>query len=225
MFVEYKANKIKRLDSLLIERSPSRVETANTKRALDLVVSALALLVLSPLIAVLGIAIKLTSKGPVLFVQERVGKDGKLFYMYKFRSMRTDSEKAACALQREYASSDDPILRVKADPRVTRVGRLIRRFSLDELPQLLNVIKGEMSLVGPRPHILSEVLCYKEWHKKRFDILPGVTGLVQVSGRRDLTLDQMVRLDILYIERRTLRLDLEILLRTLPVVVEGEGVY
>ena len=222
MLVEQKT---KRLHSLLIHRELVQLNATYTKRALDLLISIPSLLVLSPLIAVLGLAIKLTSKGPILFVQERVGKEGKLFYMYKFRSMSVEVEKATRDLRRKHTSPDDPILRVKSDPRVTQVGRLIRRFSLDELPQLLNVIKGDMSLIGPRPHILAEVMCYKEWHKKRFDIFPGITGLVQISGRKDLTLDQMAQLDISYIERRTLRLDIEILLRTIPVVIKGEGAY
>ena len=125
----------------------------------------------------------------------------------------------------QFNTSGDALLRVENDPRVTRIGRFLRRFSLDELPQIINVIKGEMSWVGPRPHIPDEVKGYKEWHRRKYDALPGITGLTQVSGRKDLTLDDMVRLDIYYIENWSLMLDLKIFLKTIPTVLWGRGAY
>ncbi|MFP4171281.1 MAG: sugar transferase [Candidatus Hydrogenedentota bacterium] len=199
------------------------------KRALDIAISASALTVLSPVMAAVALAIKLDSKGPVFFIQERVGLNGRTFRMFKFRSMRTDATED---LHKEYlqqliqangalpdGEEGEGLYKIQRDPRVTRVGRLIRPTSLDELPQLFNVLRGEMSLVGPRPPIQYEVDEYQQWHQRRLHIRPGLTGLWQVSGRNRLSFDQMVQLDIAYIEQWSLWLDLRILFTTIPVVL------
>jgi exopolysaccharide biosynthesis polyprenyl glycosylphosphotransferase len=194
------------------------------KRAMDLVIASVALIIFSPLMLIIALAIKLDSPGPVFFKQVRVGKGGKEFVMYKFRSMRGGAEEEQERL-RELSEVDGPIFKIKNDPRCTRVGRIIRRLSLDELPQLYNVLKGEMSLVGPRPPLPSEVAQYKEWHKKRLAVSPGMTGLWQVSGRSLLSFDEMVLLDLYYIENWSPLLDIKILIRTIPKVLIGEGAY
>jgi lipopolysaccharide/colanic/teichoic acid biosynthesis glycosyltransferase len=153
-----------------------------------------------------------------------VGADGETFEMYKFRSMYQGSEDRLEEL-RDLSEVDGPIFKMRDDPRVTRVGRVLRRASLDELPQLWNVLRGDMSLVGPRPPIPSEVCEYMEWHKKRLEVRPGVTGLWQVSGRSLLSFDEQCLLDIYYIENWSVWLDLQILLRTLPEVLFGNGAY
>ncbi len=194
------------------------------KRAMDLVIASVVLIVLLPLMLIIALVIKLDSPGPVLFKQVRVGKGGKEFVMYKFRSMKGGAEEEQERL-RALSEVDGPIFKIKNDPRCTRVGRILRRFSLDELPQLYNVLKGDMSLVGPRPPLPSEVAQYKEWHKKRLAVSPGMTGLWQVSGRSLLSFDEMVLLDLYYIENWSPMLDLKILLRTIPKVITSEGAY
>ena len=196
-----------------------------TKRMMDLVLAAGGLILSLPLWIVLCLAIRLGSKGSVFFTQERIGKNEKPFRMYKFRSMYADAEARWEALRHQAGAKADPLLRLRQDPRVTRIGRFMRRFSLDELPQVINVLKGEMSLVGPRPHILAEVAHYQEWQKKKFDVLPGLTGLTQVSGRKDLTLEDMIKLDIYYIENWSVWLDFKIILQTIPIVFSGRGAY
>jgi len=194
------------------------------KRAIDVALSGMALVLLSPLMGLIAIAIKLDSPGPVFFKQKRVGRRGKVFTIYKFRSMVEGAEEMLPQLM-EHNEVDGPIFKMKDDPRRTRVGRFLRRTSLDELPQLYNVLKGDMSLVGPRPPIPEEVEQYKEWQKKRLEVLPGITGLWQVSGRSRLSFDDMVLLDIYYAENWSLWLDFTILLRTIPKVILGEGAY
>ena len=195
------------------------------KRISDIVFSALSLVLLSPLMALIAIAIKLDSPdGPVVFKQERIGKDGEPFYIYKFRSMIPEAERVKEKLA-ELNEADGPIFKIRNDPRTTRVGRIIRRFSLDELPQLFNVLRGEMSLVGPRPALPEEVARYQPWHRKRLQVTPGITGLWQISGRSDLSFDEMVLLDIYYVENWSPFLDLRILLLTIPKVLLGEGAY
>jgi exopolysaccharide biosynthesis polyprenyl glycosylphosphotransferase len=203
------------------------------KRAFDLSVASLALVLLAPLWIVVALLIKLDSKGPVLYRQERVGMDGRIFLFLKFRTMRTgadDSEHRE--YQRRYiegqpdtnlGDSRRPVYKLHDDPRVTRTGRWLRRMSLDELPQLLNVLRGDMSVVGPRPPIPYEVEAYALWHRKRLDMKPGMTGLWQVSGRNRLSFDEMVKLDLFYIENWSLWLDLKIMLRTLPVLLRGDA--
>ncbi len=194
------------------------------KRGMDLFF----ILLLWPFVLFVGvliaIAIKLDSSGPVLYTAVRVGKNGNPFKMVKFRSMRVDAEQQKEALQAQN-QADGPLFKIKDDPRMTRVGRWIRRLSLDELPQLLNVVKGEMSLVGPRPPLPEEVAQYKAWHKQRLSVIGGITGLWQVSGRSDLTFDELCLLDIYYIEHWSLATDLRILLQTIPYALFGKGAY
>jgi exopolysaccharide biosynthesis polyprenyl glycosylphosphotransferase len=194
------------------------------KRALDVAVSGLGLVLLSPILAGIALAIKLDSPGPVLFRQVRVGRDGRLFTCFKFRSMVDGAAERHDAL-RPYSQTTGPIFKMKDDPRLTRVGRWLRRTSADELPQLLNILRGEMSLVGPRPPMPSEVAEYEDWHRRRLEVAPGLTGLWQVSGRSELTFDEMVMLDLFYAENWSLGLDLKILLQTVPTVILGTGAY
>ncbi len=194
------------------------------KRAMDVILSILGLILLLPLFGIIALAIKLDSKGPALFSQIRVGKGEQLFSCYKFRSMRTGAEQELDNLL-DKNEVDGPIFKIKDDPRITKVGRFLRRTSLDELPQLFDVLLGHMSLVGPRPAIPSEVQRYQPWHKRRLEVPPGLTGLWQVSGRSELTFDEQVLLDIYYIENWSPMLDLQILLRTIPKVLLREGAY
>ncbi len=194
------------------------------KRIMDLALSSLGLVLALPIMGVLALAIKLDSPGPVLFVQTRVGRNGHFFKAYKFRSMIPEAERLKPQLE-ALNEADGPIFKIKDDPRLTRVGRFLRRTSLDELPQIFNVLKGEMSLVGPRPALPEEVEQYEPWHRKRLQALPGMTGLWQVSGRSNLSFDEMVMLDIYYVENWSPALDISILLRTIPKVIIGEGAY
>lgn len=194
------------------------------KRAFDLVLASLVVVLGLPIWLVVALCIKLDSRGPVFFRQERVGHKGERFRMFKFRSMHIDAEKRLADLK-AVNEADGAIFKIKNDPRITRVGRWLRRYSIDEFPQLLNVLKGEMSLVGPRPPLPSEVSVYEERHWRRLEAWPGMTGLWQVSGRSDLSFDEMVRLDIYYIENWALLFDMTILARTLPAVLSSRGAY
>ncbi|MFN8481477.1 MAG: undecaprenyl-phosphate glucose phosphotransferase [Anaerolineae bacterium] len=194
------------------------------KRGLDVAIAAITLVITAPITLLIALAIRLDSPGPILFRQTRVGLYGRPFTLYKFRSMRVDAEQQLTQLTAMNEASG-PLFKMRNDPRQTRVGRFIRRTSLDELPQLLNVLSGDMSLVGPRPPIPREVEQYNEWHRRRLDVAPGVTGLWQVSGRSQLTFDEMVMLDLYYAENWSLLLDLKILLRTIPTVLLGTGAY
>lgn len=194
------------------------------KRAMDLVIVALLSVPALLLTVVMAIAIKLDSPGPVFYSGARVGRDGRLFRMYKFRSMVADAEQQKAALQL-HNEADGPIFKIRNDPRLTRVGRWLRRTSLDELPQLYNVLLGQMSLVGPRPPLPEEVAAYKPWQRQRLAVIGGVTGLWQVSGRSDLTFDELCLLDIYYIENWSLTLDVRILLQTIPYALFGRGAY
>lgn len=194
------------------------------KRALDIMVSALAILVLAPLLLAIALLVKVTSRGPVFYVQQRVGKAGEPFRMVKFRSMYQDAH------DRRDEHLDDnihegPIFKIRDDPRVTSVGRVIRRLSIDELPQLFNVLKGDMSLVGPRPPLPEEFLDYTDRERRRLLVKPGVTCIWQVSGRSDLDFHTWVDMDLEYIETWNLRLDLKLLAKTLPAVITGRGAY
>jgi lipopolysaccharide/colanic/teichoic acid biosynthesis glycosyltransferase len=195
------------------------------KRILDVVGGTLALALALPMLAVVAIWIKCDSPGPVLFRQIRVGRDGKRFTMYKFRSMRSDADET---IHREYflqllkaqqADQGTTVFKVPRDPRVTRAGAILRKTSLDELPNLFNVLRGEMSLVGPRPAIPYEVDAYDPWMRRRLEVRPGITGLWQVRGRSRLSVEQMLQLDVEYVHRQSLLLDLTILLLTLPTVL------
>ena len=200
------------------------------KRWLDVVISAALLVILSPLLAVLALAVKLHSPGPIIFRQTRLGKDGKPFTCLKFRSMRhgADSfihERYAVSLIKHHdvGPTEGKSLKLERDPRITGLGRILRKLSLDELPQLVNVLKGEMSLVGPRPPLPYEVDAYLEWHHRRFDALPGITGWWQVKGRNRVSFDEMVEMDIYYIEHMSLGLDLKILAMTPWSALHGNG--
>lgn len=194
------------------------------KRLMDLAIviifAPLALLVM----VLVALAIRLDSPGPVFYASPRVGRDGKLFRMVKFRSMIEGADEKKAELQ-QFNEADGPIFKIKDDPRLTRVGAIIRRLSLDELPQIYNVLKGEMSLVGPRPPLPEEVEGYKPWHMQRLAVVGGLTGLWQVSGRSDLTFDELCLLDIYYIENWSLALDARILLQTIPHVLSAKGAY
>ncbi len=194
------------------------------KRAMDVGIAAAMFVIASPLLAIIAIAIRLETPGPVLYRQPRLGREGRLFTLYKFRSMREGADLERPSLL-DLNEAIGPIFKMRNDPRLTNVGRTIRRLSLDELPQLWNVLLGDMSLVGPRPPMPVEVSQYKDWHRSRLDIAPGLTGLWQVSGRSKLTFDEMVMLDLFYAENWSLGLDLKILLRTVPTVIVGTGAY
>lgn len=223
------------LPMILLFREPLSGGARLVKRAFDITIASLALLILSPLWLLIAALIKIDSKGPVIYKQERVGMDGRIFLFYKFRTMRVDADDQ---LHREYqrkfiagraeanvGDKDRPAYKLRVDSRVTGLGRILRRLSLDEIPQLLNVLRGDMSVVGPRPPIPYEVENYELWHRKRLDMKPGVTGLWQVSGRNRLPFEEMVRLDLFYIENWSLLLDLRIILRTLPVMMRGDDAY
>lgn len=195
-----------------------------TKRAFDIVFSSAVVLLGLPLWLLVAAAIKLDSRGPVFYQQERVGRGGELFGMYKFRSMRTDADDHLHKLQ-HVNEADGPLFKIRNDPRVTRVGRMLRKYSIDEIPQFLNVLLGHMSVVGPRPPLPAETTQYSAHHMKRLEVLPGVTGLWQVSGRSDLSFEEMVRLDLFYIENWSLRYDLALVVRTIPTVLLAEGAY
>jgi exopolysaccharide biosynthesis polyprenyl glycosylphosphotransferase len=194
------------------------------KRTFDVIGATLLLVLLSPLLLAIALAVRLTSRGPALYRSARPGMGGAPFDCLKFRTMRADAERAQCELE-ELNEMDGALFKIRDDPRLTAVGRLLRRFSLDELPQLANVVRGEMSLVGPRPLPLRDFERLEEWHKKRYLVLPGITGLWQVSGRADLDFDELVRLDFLYLERWSVALDLVILLKTVPAVLLRRGAF
>jgi exopolysaccharide biosynthesis polyprenyl glycosylphosphotransferase len=194
------------------------------KRAVDICLSLTAVLLLAPVLSAIAIAVKLSSPGPVIYRQLRVGKDGKTFEMLKFRSMCVGAE-GMMEMLRDRNEATGPLFKIKRDPRITPVGRLLRRLSFDELPQLGNVIRGEMSLVGPRPPLPAEVKKYEEWQLGRLQARPGMTGLWQVSGRSEVPFNDMVRLDLHYVRNWSFGLDLEIMLRTIPAVVVNRGAY
>lgn len=221
-------------DGLLRENPPKKLPLA-AKRLMDIVGSLFALILGLPVFLAVAIAIKLTSKGPVFFRQQRLGRHGRKFTFLKFRSMHVDSD---ATIHREYVkrfvandntsqpSEGQPTYKLTVDPRVTPIGRFLRKSSLDELPQFLNVLKGEMSLVGPRPPVLYEAECYNLWHRARLSVAkPGMTGLWQVDGRSRVKFDDMVRLDIRYAQSWSLWLDIKILLRTPMAVVSGNGAW
>jgi exopolysaccharide biosynthesis polyprenyl glycosylphosphotransferase len=192
------------------------------KRLLDVFTAAVVSIALSPLLLFVAIAIRLDSPGPVFFTQERLGMNKRRFKLLKFRSMVVDAEARRAGLE-TLNEMDGPVFKIANDPRITRVGRFIRRTSIDELPQLLNVLKGDMSLVGPRPPLPSEVDRYQWLDRKRISVMPGITCLWQISGRNDLSFEQWMEMDRQYIEKWSLWLDLKILVKTIPVVVLRRG--
>jgi exopolysaccharide biosynthesis polyprenyl glycosylphosphotransferase len=196
----------------------------NLKRILDFVGALMILIMTAPIMVLTAIAIKLDSPGPIMFRQTRVGKWGEHFPCYKFRSMYVDAEQRLKFLQ-ALNEADGPVFKIKNDPRVTRVGRIIRKLSIDELPQLVNVLKGEMSLVGPRPALPHEVAQYEYDQIRRLHAMPGITGLQQVSGRSDVDFKRWVELDLQYIAEQSLWKDIQILLKTIPAVIWSKGAY
>jgi exopolysaccharide biosynthesis polyprenyl glycosylphosphotransferase len=201
------------------------------KRVMDIVGSTIAITFTLPLVLVVAIAIKLTSRGPILFRQKRLGYHGREFMFLKFRSMYMDQPKGHSDYVSSLVSEEfgkmgtNGVFKLQNDPRITPIGTFLRRTSIDELPQFLNVLLGQMSLVGPRPAMPYEFKYYETWHKKRLSIKPGITGLWQVSGRRRVTFDEMVEMDLKYAATQTFWLDLKILLRTPFVVLTGQGAY
>ena len=194
------------------------------KRVFDLLVGGMITVLVLPVIGVLALAIKIDSRGPVFFRQERMGRGGRVFRIFKLRSMHLDAERLRYDLaeQNEYSG---PMFKIKSDPRITRVGAIIRKWSLDEVPQIFNVLRGEMSLVGPRPLWVDEAARCRGWTKKRLDITPGITGLWQVTGRNDVPFDEMVKLDYMYVTGWTLSWDIKLLLETIPAVIGRRGAY
>ena len=204
--------------------SETGLPTPRVKRAIDVVTSALALVLLSPVLALVALLIYLEDRGPLLYRQTRVGQGGRTFGFYKFRSMVVNADilKAKLAARNE---ATGPIFKMKNDPRVTRIGRVLRRYSLDELPQLWNVLIGDMSLVGPRPHLPQEIASCPDYPLERLSITPGLICLREVTGRSELTFEAWLALDLDYIRRRSLALDLWILLKAIPAILRGEGAY
>ncbi len=201
-----------------------RLLTQKVQRMADLAIAGLLALMLLPLFVLIALLIRLDSPGPTLFVQKRVGKHGREFNFYKFRSMVANAE----AIRHQIEARNErggPVFKMRHDPRITRVGVLIRKYSLDELPQLLNVIQGDMSLVGPRPALPREVEQYSEYERQRLAIMPGVTGLWQVSGRADLSFEESVALDLHYAAHQSLSLNTRILWMTIPAILSGRGAY
>jgi exopolysaccharide biosynthesis polyprenyl glycosylphosphotransferase len=221
------------LPMIRLFREPLSDFARGTKRISDIIIASLTLALLSPFWLLIALLIKFDSKGPIFYAQERVGMDGRIFVVYKFRTMRVDADSE---IHREYqrkfiaghaeanvGDAKKPAYKLRDDPRITRIGRILRRLSLDEVPQLFNVLRGDMSVVGPRPPIPYEVEAYELRHRKRLDMKPGLTGLWQVSGRNRLPFEEMVKLDLFYIENWSLLFDLKIILRTVLVMLRGDG--
>ena len=192
------------------------------KRVLDVVLSAIAVILLSPVLIAVAVAIKLDSHGPVFYSSERIGKRGRVFRCIKFRTMVRDAERRRADVM-HMNEREGVLFKITNDPRITRLGRFLRKYSIDELPQFFNVLRGDMSIVGPRPPLASEVKEYKLSHLRRLDVLPGVTGLWQVQGRQDPSFDSYISLDVTYIEKWSIWLDLKIIGRTIGVVLAGTG--
>jgi lipopolysaccharide/colanic/teichoic acid biosynthesis glycosyltransferase len=195
-----------------------------TKRIFDIVIAIFILLLVMPLIPVIIILIKIDTKGPLLYRQKRVGKNRKEFNLYKFRSMFKGADKTIESLK-QLSDSDGPVFKLKNDPRTTKVGYFLRHSSLDELPQLINVLRGEMSIVGPRPNLPSEVAQYLPWQAKRLEVSPGITCFWQVAGRSHIAFQEWMRLDLEYIKKRSFQTDLKIILKTFPAVIARKGAY
>jgi exopolysaccharide biosynthesis polyprenyl glycosylphosphotransferase len=208
---------------LSFSTTPTNEALMFVRRILDMVLSSLILLIFGPLLMLpTAILIKLTSRGPVFFKQQRCGLHGRVFTMYKFRSMVDNAEKLRGDLETP-DNMDGPVFKASRDPRITPIGKVIRRFSIDELPQFFNVLRGDMSIVGPRPPLPNEVARYARWQRRRLSMKPGITCLWQISGRNEIGFDEWMKLDLSYIDNWSLLLDLKILLKTVPVVLLGRG--
>ena len=203
--------------SEVIENERSNILYEVIKRIIDIVASFIGIILLSPLILIVSILIKLESKGEVIFKQKRVGLNGKEFYMYKFRSMVINAEELKKQLESQNEMSG-PMFKIKDDPRITNVGKFIRKTSIDELPQLINVIKGDMSLVGPRPSLPKEVKKFEQWMMERLEVKPGLTCIWQVSGRNNIDFEDWMKLDISYVEDRNLWIDIKLIFKTVFVL-------
>ncbi|MFQ5645813.1 MAG: sugar transferase [bacterium] len=207
---------------LCLESTPPKSLEMSLKRGMDIFFSLLILLFLSPVFLLVGLAVKLSSRGGVIYSQERCGQNGRKFKMHKFRTMVINAEDLRVGLK-ERNEASGPVFKIKNDPRMTRVGKYLRKFSLDELPQFFNVLKGEMSIVGPRPPLPSEVNEYDRWQRRRLSMRPGITCLWQVSGRNIIAFEDWVRLDLEYIDKWSLLLDMKIILKTVPAIFRGTG--
>ena len=218
--------RLRRRERLRVPASSERPLYQLTKRVLDIGLSLLALCALFPLFVVVALAIKATDRGPVLFWQKRVGKDGVEFWFPKFRSMVTDAELIRREILHKNHHGDDGVtFKVKNDPRITRVGAILRKFSLDELPQFWCVVRGDMSLVGPRPALPCEVERYTEYERQRLGVTPGLTCFWQVEGRANIPFPEQVELDLKYIATRCLWLDVVLLMKTFPAIILARGAY
>ena len=193
-----------------------------SKRVTDIFLSAIGLILLSPILVIVAIAIKIDSKGPIIFKQDRVGKDGKIFSMYKFRSMIVNAEELKAKLETKNEMSG-PMFKMKNDPRITKVGRFIRKTSIDELPQLINVIKGDMSLVGPRPSLPKEVEQFSPWMLERLKVKPGITCYWQVMGRNNIAFEEWMKLDVKYVHEMNYWLDIKLIFKTFFVLFGDES--
>jgi lipopolysaccharide/colanic/teichoic acid biosynthesis glycosyltransferase len=194
------------------------------KRIFDILVSFSGIILLSPLFLVIAVIIKINSRGPAIFKQLRVGEGGRPFLFSQFRTTKHGSERLKDSLL-HLSDVDGPVFKIKRDPRMTKIGRVLRKSSIDELPQLFNILRGDMTLVGPRPPLLEEVKKYGKRELRRLNAKPGLTGLWQVSGRNDISFLEWMELDLYYIEHRSLVLDIKILIRTIPAVLSGKGAY
>jgi lipopolysaccharide/colanic/teichoic acid biosynthesis glycosyltransferase len=205
------------LNSISKEREEDRKIYELMKRSIDIICSLIGLIFLMPLLVIVAILIKIESKGPVIFAQDRVGMDGRLFKMYKFRSMISNAEE----LKEKLASKNErtgPMFKIKEDPRITKVGKFIRKTSIDELPQLMNILKGDMSIVGPRPSLPNEVKEFEKWMLRRLDVKPGLTCYWQVSGRDDIEFDEWMKLDVKYVNERNILIDFLLISKTFFVL-------
>jgi len=222
LYAQVRAEEFFELPALLFDSVRPRQGELVVKELFDRMVAALALALALPVLAASAVAIKIFSRGPILFKQKRLGLNGRKFTMYKFRTMVPQAEKLKEGLAR-YNEMDGPVFKIGDDPRITRIGRFLRRTSLDELPQIINVLKGDMSLVGPRPPLANEVEQYDPWQRRRLAFKPGITCLWQISGRNNVNFEKWMKLDLEYIDNWSLWLDAKILAKTIPAVLTGRG--
>jgi lipopolysaccharide/colanic/teichoic acid biosynthesis glycosyltransferase len=206
---------------LVLNNTPAYVAG---KRLFDLAVGSLVFVLVIPVVPLIALMIKLDSPGPVFYRQDRIGRGGRPFRFYKFRSMYREADRRRAELEAKN-EQQGPVFKIKSDPRITPVGQFLRRSSMDEIPQILNVLRGEMSIVGPRPPLPVEVARYQPWHRRRLDVKPGITCLWQIAGRSQIGFDEWMRLDMEYLRTRSLRTDLAIFVKTLPAVMARRGAY
>jgi exopolysaccharide biosynthesis polyprenyl glycosylphosphotransferase len=224
-FARWQVDELDGLPVMTIRSGPPDGWQLLAKRLIDLCGSAVLLLAMAPVFIIITMLIKLDSPGPVFFRQERIGLNKRRFRLFKFRTMIEGADKQQQTLE-SLNEANGPVFKIKDDPRITRIGKFLRRFSIDELPQLINVFQGEMSLVGPRPLPVRDIERIDvQWHKRRLSVKPGLTCLWQVNGRSDVSFDHWVRMDLEYIDKWSLGLDLKILMRTIPAVLKGSGAY